>query len=192
MYNDDIKLSICGIDEAGRGPLAGPVVAAAVILDPLRPIQGLDDSKKLSSTRRNELASEIKLKAKAWTIASAGVDEIDSLNILQATLLAMKRCVETLLIRPTLVMVDGPCCPQIDCPVKAVVRGDGKVPAISAASILAKVERDQEMAELDRKYPGYGFSSHKGYPTRLHIHALRELGVSPVHRKSFAPVRNML
>lgn len=183
---------ICGIDEAGRGPLAGPVVAAAVVLDPLQPVQGLDDSKKLTSIRRNELAVEIKQKAKAWTIASADVDEIDNLNILYASMLAMKRCVEALLIIPTLVMVDGPYCPEINYPVKAVIKGDRKIPAISAASILAKVARDMEMTALDKKYPGYGFSSHKGYPTRAHIRALRELGISPIHRKSFTPVRNML
>ena len=192
MYYDDINLLICGLDEAGRGPLAGPVVAAAVILDPLQSIQGLDDSKKLTSIRRNKLAAEIKHKAKAWTIARADVDEIDSLNILHASLLAMKRCVEALLVKPALVMVDGPYCPQINFPVKAVIKGDGKIPAISAASILAKVERDLEMTLLDKKYPGYGFSSHKGYPTRFHIQALRELGVSPIHRKSFTPVRKML
>ena len=192
MYYDDTDILICGIDEAGRGPLAGPVVAAAVILDPLQPIQGLDDSKKLTSSRRNMLATEIKQKAIAWTLALADVDEIDNLNILHASLLAMKRCVEALLIKPTLVLVDGPYSPQINYPVKAIVKGDRKVPAISAASILAKVERDMKMAALDKKYPGYGFSSHKGYPTRSHIRALRELGVSPIHRKSFTPVRNML
>lgn len=192
MYNDDTNILICGIDEAGRGPLAGPVVAAAVILDPLQPIQGLDDSKKLTGSRRNILAIEIKQKAIAWTLALADVDEIDNLNILYASLLAMKRCVEALLIKPTLVMVDGPYSPQINYPVKAIIKGDRKIPAISAASILAKVERDMKMTALDKKYPGYGFSSHKGYPTRSHIRALRELGVSPVHRKSFTPVRNML
>lgn len=183
---------ICGLDEAGRGPLAGPVVAAAVILDPLHPIEGLDDSKKLTSIRRNKLATEIKHKAKAWTVARADVDEIDNLNILQASMLAMKRCVEALLIKPTLVMVDGPYCPQITFPVKAVIKGDGKIPAISAASILAKVERDLEMTMFDKIYPGYGFSSHKGYPTRSHIQALTKLGVSPIHRKSFTPVCKML
>jgi ribonuclease HII len=191
-YYGDIKMLICGVDEAGRGPLAGPVVAAAVILDPLQPIQDLDDSKKLTSIKRNALAAEIKHKAKAWTIARADVDEIDKLNILRASLLAMQRCIKELLIKPTLVMVDGPYCPQIDLPVKAVIKGDRKIPAISAASILAKVDRDMEMSMLDKQYPGYGFSSHKGYPTRSHISALRKLGVSPIHRKSFAPVRNML
>ena len=192
MYNDEFKILICGVDEAGRGPLAGPVVAAAVILDPLQPISGLDDSKKLSGIQRDKLAVEIRHKARAWTIAQADVDEIDKLNILHASMLAMKRCVDALLDKPTLVMIDGPHCPQINFPVKGIIRGDGKIPAISAASILAKVERDMMMTLLDKEYPGYGFSAHKGYPTRSHLHALQELGVCPAHRKTFSPVRKML
>ena len=192
MYSGETEILVCGVDEAGRGPLAGPVVAAAVILDPFQPVSGLDDSKKLSSKKRDMLAVEIRNKARAWTIAHADVDEIDRLNILHASLLAMKRCIDALIVKPALVMIDGPHCPHINLPVKAVIRGDGKIPAISAASILAKVERDNLMTLLDREYPGYGFSVHKGYPTHLHFHALKKLGVCPIHRKSFAPVRKML
>lgn len=183
---------VAGVDEVGRGPLAGPVVAAAVILDPDQPVFGLADSKTLSASKREKLAAEIMQKALAFAIARAEVHEIDDLNILQASLLAMRRCVLALRIRPVLVLVDGLHCPRIDIPVQAVIKGDSKVPAISAASIIAKVSRDREMVELDQQYPGYGLAVHKGYPTRAHIRALEQLGVSPVHRCSFAPVRNLL
>jgi ribonuclease HII len=181
-----------GVDEAGRGPLAGPVVAAAVVLDPCRPITGLADSKVLSPTQRETLFREIKEKAIAWSVASADVDEIDRLNILQATLLAMKRAVETLEHAPEWVLVDGNVPPVISIPVRTIVDGDALVPAISAASILAKVSRDAQMQEWDKRYPGYGFAQHKGYPTALHLKALDILGVCPIHRTSFAPVRTKL
>ncbi|MEO8332703.1 MAG: ribonuclease HII [Gallionella sp.] len=183
---------ICGVDEAGRGPLAGPVSAAAVILDPACPIAGLADSKKLSERQRDRLAIIIRERALAWAVAYAEVDEIDSLNILQATLLAMRRAVLALNIQPQQVLVDGLYCPQTGIPSQAIVKGDSKVAAISAASILAKTARDELMLELHRRYPHYGFASHKGYPTAAHLAVLREHGVSEVHRKSFRPVRELL
>lgn len=190
MTNADILL--CGVDEAGRGPLAGAVYAAAVILDPARPIYGLNDSKKLSEKRRDSLALEIKQYALAWSIASCSAQEIDEINILQASLLAMKRAIESLNIAPQLVQVDGNKCPKIALPCEAIVKGDSKVPAISAASILAKTARDAELYELDRLYPQYGFAKHKGYPTSYHLEKLQEHGISPVHRMSYAPVRNLM
>ena len=180
---------ICGVDEAGRGPLAGPVSAAAVILDPARPIEGLADSKKLSEKQRDRLAPLIRARALAWAVAYAEVEEIDRLNILQATLLAMRRAVEALSIRPQQVLVDGLYCPQTGIPSQAIVKGDSKVAAISAASILAKTARDELMLQLHGRYPQYGFDAHKGYPTAAHLAALREHGVSVVHRKTFKPVR---
>jgi ribonuclease HII len=183
---------IAGVDEAGRGPLAGPVVAAAVILDPAKPIEGLADSKTLAPARREILALQIRAQALAWALGTAGVEEIDRLNILQATLLAMRRAVEALPIYPELVLVDGNQPPALHCTVRTVVRGDATIPAISAASILAKVARDRTMAELDAVYPGYGFARHKGYPTAEHIQALGRLGATPEHRLSFAPVRRII
>lgn len=183
---------VCGVDEAGRGPLAGPVFAAAVILDDARPIEGLADSKKLSSRRRSALAHEIRLRAAAWAIANASVEEIDEINILQASLLAMRRAVEKLGVAPRQVLVDGLHRPLLPFPVHAIVRGDATVPVISAASILAKVARDDEMLALHRLHPQYGFDRHKGYPTRAHLNALRVHGVTAVHRRSFAPVRDLL
>jgi len=183
---------IAGVDEAGRGPLAGPVMAAAVILDPHRPITGLADSKTLPESRREELAREIRACAIAWAVASASVEEIDRLNILQASLLAMKRAVAALDPAPTEALIDGNRTPQLACAARAIVRGDATEPAISAASILAKVARDAEMCVLDRRFPGYDFSRHKGYPTSKHLVALERLGVSPVHRRSFGPVRRLL
>jgi ribonuclease HII len=185
-------LIICGVDEAGRGPLAGPVYAAAVILDENRPIAGLADSKKLSEKRRNKLAQEIKQHASAWAIAEASVEEIDAINILRASLLAMQRAVEALAIQPGEVWVDGLHCPDTGLPSRAIVRGDASVAAISAASILAKTERDAVMRELHERYPHYGFDGHKGYPTAAHLAALQLHGVSDVHRKSFAPVKKLL
>jgi ribonuclease HII len=185
-------LLICGVDEAGRGPLAGPVSAAAVILDPRRPIEGLADSKKLSEKQRERLAPIIRERAMAWSVAYAEVDEIDTLNILQATLLAMRRAVLALPIQPQQVLVDGLYCPQTGIPSEAIVKGDSKVAAISAASILAKTARDELMLKLHVQYPQYGFDGHKGYPTAAHLAALREYGVSEVHRRSFRPVREAL
>jgi ribonuclease HII len=185
-------LLICGVDEAGRGPLAGPVSAAAVILDASRPIEGLADSKKLSEKQRDFLAPIIRERALAWAVAFADVEEIDRLNILQATLLAMKRAVLALHARPQQVLVDGLYCPQTGIPSQAIVKGDSKVAAISAASILAKTARDELMLKLHEQYPQYGFDGHKGYPTAAHIAALREHGVSDVHRRSFRPVRELL
>jgi len=183
---------ICGVDEAGRGPLAGPVSAAAVILDPARPVAGLADSKRLSECQRERLAEIIRERALAWAVAHAEVEEIDRLNILQASLLAMRRAVLALSIQPHQVLVDGLHCPQTGIPSRAIVKGDSKVAAISAASILAKTARDALMQELHERYPHYGFDSHKGYPTAAHLLALREFGVSHVHRKSFRPVREIL
>jgi ribonuclease HII len=180
---------ICGVDEAGRGPLAGPVSAAAVILDPDHPIAGLADSKKLSEQQRDRLAPIIRERALAWAVAYA---DVDRLNILQATLLAMHRAVLALHTRPQQVLVDGLYCPQTGIPSQAIVKGDSKVAAISAASILAKTARDALMLQLHEQYPGYGFANHKGYPTPAHLAALREHGVSAVHRKSFRPVRELL
>jgi len=183
---------VAGVDEVGRGPLAGDVVAAAVILDPARPIAGLRDSKKLSATRREQLAELIKAQALAWSVARASVAEIDELNILQASLLAMHRAVQGLDPQPFYVLVDGNRLPRWNYASEAVVKGDDRVAAIAAASILAKVQRDGELLELEKQYPGYGFAAHKGYPTPAHLTALQTLGVSPVHRRSFAPVRARL
>ena len=180
---------IGGVDEAGRGPLAGDVFAACVILDPDRPIPGLADSKKLTAARREALANDIRHSALAWSIASATVEEVDRLNILWASMLAMRRAVDALSVRPTRVLVDGNRCPQLNCPATAVVGGDATVEPISAASILAKVARDAYMLRLHQQYPHYGFDGHKGYPTRQHIEALQQYGASPVHRRSFGPVR---
>jgi ribonuclease HII len=191
-FKADAGTLLAGVDEAGRGPLAGPVVAAAVILDALHPIAGLADSKTLSAARREELARQIRAQASAWALGMASVEEIDRLNILQATLLAMQRAVQALAIRPALVLVDGNRAPQLSCPVRTVVRGDVTVKAISAASILAKVARDAMLQDLDSQYPGYGFAGHKGYPTAAHLKALNGLGPSPVHRRSFSPVRRLL
>lgn len=182
---------VCGVDEAGRGPLAGPVVAAAVILDPARPILGLNDSKKLSAKRRIELAQEIRDKALAWSIAEANVEEIDRLNILQASLLAMQRAVAGVLPPPCKALIDGNKCPRLDCPAEAIVGGDGKVAAIAAASILAKTARDAGMEALHVIYPMYGFDRHKGYPTAAHLAALRQYGPTPAHRRSFSPVAQL-
>ena len=183
---------IAGVDEVGRGPLAGPVVTAAVILDPQRPIAGLADSKVLSEKRREALFDEIREKALCWAIGRCEVEEIDELNILQATMLAMQRAVAGLDPVPQHVLIDGNRCPALPCSAEAVIGGDGSVPVISAASILAKVTRDREMVELDRQYPGYGLAGHKGYPTKAHVQALAELGVTPIHRRSFGPVRRFL
>lgn len=183
---------ICGVDEAGRGPLAGPVFAAAVILDPARPIDGLRDSKKLSEARRDLLAPVIKAQALAWAIAEASEAEIDQLNILQATMLAMRRAVEALQTVPTLALIDGNRCPVMKIQSIAIVGGDDKVEAISAASILAKTARDAALVQLHATYPQYCFDQHKGYGTALHLARLREFGASPVHRRSFAPVRAAL
>ena len=183
---------IAGVDEVGRGPLAGDVVAAAVILDPATPIPGLNDSKKLSDKKRQELVMLIKEHALALSIGRSSVEEIDSLNILQASLLAMQRAVEALPRRPQLVYVDGNHLPSWRFQAKAIVRGDAKIPTIAAASILAKVTRDCEMEALDSLYPGYGLAKHKGYPTKQHLEALAKLGPSPIHRKSFAPVSALL
>jgi ribonuclease HII len=180
---------LCGVDEAGRGPLAGPVFAAAVILDPARRIRGIDDSKKLSEHTRLELADLIKRRAIAWGVASASVDEIDALNILQATLLAMARAIAALAVAPDRVLVDGLHCPRVALETRAVVDGDARVKAISAASILAKTARDGEMVRLAQAYPQYGFERHKGYPTPEHLDCLRRLGPCAVHRRSFRPVR---
>jgi ribonuclease HII len=186
------SLLVAGVDEAGRGPLAGPVTAAAVILDPAHPVAGIADSKQLSPGRREELEPLIKQAAIAWAVASAGVDEIDVLNILQASLLAMKRAVEALAAAPELVLVDGNRCPSLACAAEAVVRGDASVPVIGAASILAKVSRDRELERLDALYPAYGFARHKGYPTREHLGALQQHGPCEIHRRSFGPVRKLL
>ncbi len=182
----------CGVDEAGRGPLAGPVVAAAVILDPEYFIPGLADSKKLSEKRREQLYLEICEHALCWSLGRAEAQEIDQINILQASLLAMQRAVEGLQIKPQHALVDGNRLPKLSCKAQAIVKGDAKVACISAASIIAKVTRDREMVALDIKYPGYGFARHKGYPTRQHLQALENLGVTHLHRHSFAPVRRLL
>lgn len=182
---------IAGVDEVGRGPLAGDVVAAAVIL-PDYPLSGLTDSKALSETRRVALAERIQHEAKAWALGRSSVAEIDELNILQASLLAMRRAVEALSICPDLVLVDGNRLPKWPYEARAIVKGDLTEPAISAASILAKVARDREMVELDSRYPGYGLAAHKGYPTKAHLAALHERGVSPIHRRSFGPVKRLL
>ena len=188
---------IAGVDEAGRGPLAGPVVASAVILDPARPIEGLNDSKKLSESQREKLAPLIRERAIAWAVASAEVDEIDRINILQATLVAMIRAVGRLSAKPAHMQVDGNKLPNIadlpfPCTAEAIVDGDALIPAISAASILAKTTRDALMMKLDSQYPGYGFAIHKGYGTAMHLRALRELGPCAIHRKTFGPVKLMM
>ncbi|MCZ4064171.1 ribonuclease HII [Oxalobacter aliiformigenes] len=194
---EDVFLSgislVCGADEAGRGPIAGPVFAAAVILDPDHPIDGLKDSKKLSENRRDELAQLIKEKAKAWSVAQCSVAEIDELNILWASMLAMKRAIERLSIKPELALIDGNRCPkELSVRARAIVKGDDRIPVISAASILAKTARDAIMMELHSQYPEYGFDRHKGYPTAFHLAQLEKFGVSPVHRKTYAPVRKIL
>ena len=183
---------LAGVDEVGRGPLAGPVVAAAVILDPDKPIIGLADSKKLSEKKREFLFTEIIEKAVAWSITRASVEEIDELNILHASMLAMRRAVEHLSPAPEYVLVDGNRCPEMAFPCEAVVKGDARVEAIAAASILAKVSRDREMVELDSVYPGYGLAKHKGYPTKAHLEAINLLGVNNLYRKTFGPVARIL
>jgi len=183
---------VCGVDEAGRGPLAGPVVAAAVILDARRPIAGLRDSKQLSPSRRDDLTVLIRERALGWSIAAASVEEVDRLNVLQATLLAMKRAIEALDPAAEAALVDGNQLPRLAIEARAVIGGDALEPAISAASILAKQHRDRLMAELDLTYPGYGFAEHAGYPTARHLRRLRELGPCGIHRRSFAPVRDLL
>jgi len=190
-FSDEIVL-VAGVDEVGRGPLAGPVVTAAVILDPARPIEGLADSKAMSEKRRERLFVEIQEKALAWAIGRCEVEEIDELNILQATMVAMQRAVAGLSPQPEHALIDGNRCPKLSCTAEAVVKGDSSVPAISAASILAKVTRDREMVELDTQYPGYGLAGHKGYPTKMHMEALKTLGVTPIHRRSFGPVARLL
>lgn len=188
-----VILNVAGIDEAGRGPLAGPVFAAAVILDPDRPISGLDDSKKLSPARREELAFAVRERALAWFIASATVQEIDTLNILQATMLAMRRACEGLSLRPSQALIDGNRVPQgLSCAAQAVIGGDASVAAISAASILAKTARDADCLLLHQTYPDYGFDQHKGYGTALHLTRLQAHGPCPAHRSSFAPVKKLL
>lgn len=192
---DDVLIPdglVAGVDEAGRGPLAGPVVAGAVILDPHNPIDGLQDSKRLTAARREALYVEIQEKALAWAVASADVEEIDRINILQATMLAMQRAVDALQPAAEHALIDGNRCPVLACPVQAIVKGDSRVAAISAASIMAKVSRDREMLSLDLQYPGYGLAQHKGYPSKAHIEALENLGVTPIHRRSYAPVRRMM
>ncbi|OCG05344.1 ribonuclease HII [Gilliamella apicola] len=182
---------IAGVDEVGRGPLCGDVVTAAVILDPNKPIIGLTDSKKLTEKRREQLFDIIKQNALAWFIARASVDEINELNILHATMLAMQRAVAGLPIKPNFVLVDGNRCPNFDIETQAVIKGDLLVAEISAASILAKVTRDREMVELDKLYPQYGLAQHKGYPTKAHLEAIKEHGINHLYRKGFAPVKNL-
>jgi ribonuclease HII len=191
-FDWDVPGLIAGVDEAGRGPLAGPVVAAAVILDDLHPIKGLADSKKLTPLRREKLYDEIRAKALCCSIAQASVEEIDQLNILQATMLAMRRAVQGLRLKPTKVLVDGNRLPTLDVLAEAIVKGDAKVPAISAASILAKVHRDRWCLEYDQQFPQYGFAAHKGYGTAEHLAALRAHGACPEHRKTFSPVAQTL
>jgi len=195
LFNDEFDFDnqlICGVDEAGRGPLAGAVFAAAVILDPEHPIKGLRDSKKLSEVKRDQLTIQIKQYAKSWCIAQASEQEIDQLNILQATMLAMQRAVQGLSITPSLALIDGDRSPVLMMASQAIVKGDDKVDAISAASILAKTARDAALIKLHSQYPQYAFDQHKGYPTALHLARLREHGVSPVHRLTYAPVRALL
>jgi len=187
-----MALWVAGVDEVGRGPLAGPVVAAAVVLDPGQPILGLADSKTLSARRRESLFVEIERCCVAWAWGWAEVEEIDSLNILQASLLAMQRAVQNLSLLPSKILVDGCHCPLFACPAEAIIGGDGLIPSISAASIMAKVIRDAIMHFMDSLYPGYGFAAHKGYPTQQHRNALKILGVTPIHRRSFGPVREVL
>lgn len=196
LFNDMMLVDsgdlIAGVDEAGRGPLAGAVYAAAVILNPDEPIEGLRDSKKLTAKRRDELAEEIKAKALCWCVADASVEEIEEMNILKDTMLAMRRAVLGLRIEPKLVLVDGNRLPEVPYPANAIVKGDDKVAAISAASILAKTTRDHRMDELDLRYPGYGFAKHKGYGVKEHIDAIKRLGVCPEHRKTFEPIASIL
>lgn len=186
------EVLIAGVDEVGRGPLAGAVVAAAVILDPNNPVDGLVDSKKLTAKRREQLAQQIKNQALTWALGRAEVEEIDQINILQASMLAMQRAVTALTTAPQKVLVDGNRCPELAYPTQAIIKGDATVPVISAASIIAKVARDEEMIQLHQQFPGYGLDQHKGYPTKAHLQALQTLGVSPIHRKSFAPVKRLL
>jgi ribonuclease HII len=188
---DNLK-RIAGVDEVGRGCLAGPVIAAAVILNPNCPISGLADSKKLTESKRAQLAQKIKNQALCWAIGRAEASEIDRINILQASMLAMQRAISQLKIRPDFIKVDGNRLPELDTPAEAIVQGDSLIAEISAASIIAKVARDEEMQILDRLYPGYHFSIHKAYPTQLHQQALQQLGISPQHRTSFAPVKKLI
>jgi ribonuclease HII len=188
-YDDEL---ICGVDEAGRGPLAGPVFAAAVILNKDKPVAGLRDSKKLTEAKRESLADQIKENALAWCIAQASEEEIDALNILQASMLAMRRAIEGLSVAPTLALIDGNRCPPCMIRAEPIIGGDDKVAEISAASILAKTARDKALLQLHEQYPHYAFDKHKGYPTALHLERLRVHGVSPVHRRSYAPVRAQL
>lgn len=188
----NLPLLTAGIDEAGRGPLAGPVIAAAVILDPKNPIHGLTDSKLLTEKKRHILSLQVRENALAWAIGRAEVVEIDHINILQATLLAMRRAVAALSVSPEYALIDGNCCPKLACVTQAIIKGDLLVPAISAASILAKVARDTEMIAMDKQYPGYGFADHKGYGTEKHMKALRRLGITEIHRRTFAPVYEQL
>lgn len=183
---------IGGVDEAGRGPLAGAVFAACVVLNPANMIEGISDSKKLSEWRRNKLADLIKKNCMAWAVASASVEEIDRINILQASLLAMKRAVESLPFIPEKILIDGIHCPKLNTQVQAIIKGDCLIPEISAASILAKTTRDAEMHYLHKSFPDYGFDKHKGYPTKKHLDALQTYGVSAVHRRSFSPVRKLI
>ena len=196
MLINDLEVNetdlVAGVDEVGRGPLAGPVVAAAGILDPKKPIDGLCDSKKMSANRRLEMSDKIKSNSLAWSLGRAEAKEIDEINILQASLLAMKRAIEVLNIEPDIVLVDGNYTPSINFKKKAIVKGDSFISEISAASIIAKVERDNEMIALDKIYPGYGFSSHKGYPTKQHIESLKKLGITDIHRITFSPVSKYL
>lgn len=192
LFEVDSDVVAAGVDEVGRGPLAGDVVTAAVILDPARPIAGLADSKQLSELQRERLYDLIMERAASWAIARASVAEIDSLNILQASLLAMHRAVQALPLQPAFVYVDGNRCPRWDYPSQAVVKGDSRVACIAAASILAKVTRDREMVLLDQQYPGYGLARHKGYPSPVHLEALRRLGPCPIHRRSYRPVAELL
>jgi len=185
---NQIEKRIAGVDEAGRGPLAGPVFAAAVILDSKKSIADLADSKQLTAKKREYLAKKIQERAKAWALGRAEVEEIDRLNIFHASLLAMQRAVSALVLIPSLVLVDGKHCPKLNCAAKAIIKGDEKISVISAASILAKVHRDATMLMLDEEYPGYGLAQHKGYTTQQHLQALKKLGPSPIHRRSFAPV----
>ena len=191
MNSSSIK-HITGVDEVGRGPLAGPVVAAAVILDPDNPIAGLADSKAISEKKRILLDEQIRSSALAWAIGRAEVEEIDQINILQASLLAMRRAVLSLRPQADHALVDGNRCPDLPCSCEAIIKGDQSVEVISAASIIAKVYRDNEMVEMDNLYPGYGFLSHKGYPTKLHMESLKTLGVTPIYRRSFGPVKKVL